>query len=291
MTGTTAQPNRVVERLLIGVDGSPTSIVAADWSAALARRLGAEIRLLDVLVRPFSEITPDDDQALRRHTGDTVTDDVASGAPGASAAGPITVAEDEPLGALCDAAESADLLVIGSRAREGFGRHGFFSFAHALAHHTPCPMLVVPPDPRPLSDSAHLLIGVDGSRANTTALGWARRLADQLGGRITAVFVTNPAYDTFDAAGSHGPEELEARHEAGDDPALTYLEAPGNDTASTLRRLASEREADLLVVGARSRHSLGGLLLGSTPDELLHEPGCPTVIIPHGFSIADGTAG
>ena len=290
MTTTTPQrdPSPLIHRVLVGVDGTDPSIAAADWAATLAQRLHAEVVLMDALTRPYSEIAPPVDNAIRRSEQAHVAHDVAGDASLAGA--DIEVLEGEPSDTLAYAAGDAELVVIGSKDTEGLGHHGWFSLAHSLAHRTPCPMLVVPHDARPLHSTPTLLVGVDGSDGNQQAFEWTRRLAQQLGASVTAAFVTDPMYDTFDSAGSYGPEEVAAREEVANAPEVAFTEAAGMHTAATLQELAADANADMLIVSARSRRSLDGLLLGRTPDELLHHPTCPTVIVPHGFTLGAAAA-
>ena len=290
MTTQTDRPEtaRRIQRILVGVDGSDPSVGAAEWAAALAQRINADVVLIDVLDRPYSEITPEVDRAFREEAQQEVAEDIAGDDPLADAE-IITAEDDDPPFTLAAAAKSADLMVIGSREREGRGSHGFFSLAHSLAHHVPCPMVVVPQGSPPVQAEPRIVIGVDGSKGNKVAFAWTLGLAASIGAHVTAVFVTDPIYDTFDAEGSYGPEEVAAEEEAGHVVSVTYTEVSGNDAAATLRQLVTDNSADLLVVGARSRHALGGLFLGKIPDQLLHQPNCPTVIVPHGFRNPSGT--
>lgn len=60
-------------------------------------------------------------------------------------AGPVTsrLVEASAVQALLDAAETADLLVVGSRGRGGFRTMVLGSVAHVVAGHSPCPVVVV----------------------------------------------------------------------------------------------------------------------------------------------------
>ncbi|MDA3645515.1 universal stress protein [Saccharopolyspora indica] len=53
------------------------------------------------------------------------------------------VANQHPVTALCRAAESAQLLVVGHRGRGGFTGLLLGSVAHGVLHHAPCPVAVV----------------------------------------------------------------------------------------------------------------------------------------------------
>jgi nucleotide-binding universal stress UspA family protein len=151
-------------------------------------------------------------------------------------------------------------------------------------------VVVVPSDTDPERPITNIIVGVDGSPSSTAALRWAVEyggpeatvhavgcveppsldstpaesaakeadLMDQVTGLVTAV------KSMVDEAGLE-VGELDARVEVG-------------DPREVLRQLAAN--ADLLVVGSRSRHGVSYLLLGSTASALLDHPVGPTVVVP-----------
>jgi nucleotide-binding universal stress UspA family protein len=56
-------------------------------------------------------------------------------------------------------------------------------------------------------------------------------------------------------------------------------EASGH-VAGRIADVAEEAGADLIVVGTRGRSALGGLVLGSVTQRLLHVAGCPVLAVP-----------
>ena len=51
----------------------------------------------------------------------------------------------DPAAALLDAARGAALVVVGSRGLGGFSSLLLGSVGHHVAHHAPCPVVVIPP--------------------------------------------------------------------------------------------------------------------------------------------------
>ena len=53
-----------------------------------------------------------------------------------------------------------------------------------------------------------------------------------------------------------------------------------SSAAHALADVAKEEHADLIVVGTRGHTALGGLLLGSVTQRLLHIAPCPVLAVP-----------
>jgi nucleotide-binding universal stress UspA family protein len=61
--------------------------------------------------------------------------------------------------------------------------------------------------------------------------------------------------------------------------ALAVADEPAVSVAETLARLASEREAQAIVVGAHGHGRVGQVLLGSTSRDLIRHATCPVVVV------------
>ena len=139
----------LTERIVVGIDGSPTARRALRWALDLARQNHAEVEVVHawqpaviggaftpVLVDPkvwndAAERTIDQAIAAEDTTGVDVTRTLSCG--GAA-------------GAILDAARDADLVVVGSRGLGGFAGMLLGSVSHQVAHHARCPVVVVRPD-------------------------------------------------------------------------------------------------------------------------------------------------
>lgn len=140
----TAEPRREV---VVGVDGSPAGAAAIDFAFAEAARRGATLRavharrsLLPRGVLGPAPALPRDGAERRllaealagrreRHPDVKVVEQIADG---------------HPVDLLRQAAQDADLLVVGSRGLGGIRGLVLGSVSHALLHHAECPVAVVP---------------------------------------------------------------------------------------------------------------------------------------------------
>jgi nucleotide-binding universal stress UspA family protein len=136
-----------MKHLVVGVDGSPNSDAALAWAArhvapggkitALTCRVPAPyaLELVPPPPLPFSELKAVVDQAVARtveSVGDVDAEIVSE------------VVDGDPRMALRDAAEQADLLVIGSRGHRGAAYLLVGSVTTSLVHHPTVPTVVVP---------------------------------------------------------------------------------------------------------------------------------------------------
>ena len=137
-----ASTDRHLQQILVGYDGSPESDVALDAARSMADPHGATIKVVSVLELqsvPPAEGMPEEwtsatqlaarSERQRLSEIEGVESDVLYG---------NTPHE------LAEAANEADLLVIGSRGEGRVGRLIDGSTANRLARHCPCPLLVLP---------------------------------------------------------------------------------------------------------------------------------------------------
>lgn len=139
----------MIRRVVVGVDGSPTSRAALRLAADIADRYGASLRAVETWeFTPMAALTGVEtdldelqraaqlrlDRVVREELGDE----------GAEAVERVALAE-APVPALLREGEEADLLVVGSRGLGGFKGLLVGSVSQQVTTHAPCPVLVVPP--------------------------------------------------------------------------------------------------------------------------------------------------
>lgn len=137
-------------KIVVGVDGSEGSRQALRWAFAEAKLRGGTLEAVTVWQYPITASlptfgamnTPDDFSTDAKNTLLAILAE-----EGITADAPVHVttliAEGNPARALLDAAEKADLLVVGSRGHGGFTGVLVGSISQQCVHHSTCPVVVV----------------------------------------------------------------------------------------------------------------------------------------------------
>jgi nucleotide-binding universal stress UspA family protein len=138
----------------------------------------------------------------------------------------------------------------------------------------------------------------DGSPAADEALAVARQLAADGGGELVAVHcveLTLPG-KAVGLYPIHADEEtLRAKIEqqvaevssAGLPATLQTTRASVGKAAQAIAEIAREQHGDVIVVGTRGHTAMGGLVLGSVTQRLLHIGGFPVLAVPANGARAD----
>lgn len=284
-------------RIVVGVDGSVAADRALRWAIDEAVLRDAEIELvLGYVLRghvpPFSttdrelaervmhDLVDRNADALRRVTWKTAVAPLL-GRPHADA--------------VLEAADDADLVVVGSRGLGGFKELVVGSTSYRVAAHATAPVAVV----RGGADSepwacVGIVVGVDGSRAAVRAVRWAVAEAVLRGVDVALVhgyFAPSAAL----LSGVATPEQIETERTRARTQAETVLDAVLADvdvpegvtvtpqvTAGTPAAaiLSHTTAAHLTVVGTRGHGGIRRAVVGSTSHQVLHHAPGPVVVVP-----------
>lgn len=135
-------------RIVVGVDGSASSVTALRWALAQARLTGGVVTAVTVWRFPYGyEWVPDDGagavafQAAAREQLDETLTTVRQEEPSVTVLPAVYFGQPGPV--LVAAARGADLLVVGNRGRGGFAGALLGSVSTHCVHHAPCPVLVI----------------------------------------------------------------------------------------------------------------------------------------------------
>jgi nucleotide-binding universal stress UspA family protein len=277
-----------VSRVVVGVDGSPGSVAALDWGAALARRWAADLEVVLAwqVMAPYMAPHPPMavvEQEADGHARATIEAMVAELPPGP--APEIRSVEAAAVPALLEAARGADLLVVGAHGSHGIAA-GIGSTATRCAVRNEVPTAVIPTEGEADPDGP-VVVGVDGSATGARALRLALRVAaaeDEIVAvnAWTVPAVTGPAVTAFDVglfeeAGQWALDDTVQALPAEDRGRITTRLRQGGPR-SVLREEAEA--ARLVVVGTEGHSTLLHRLLGSTVTYLLHHHPTPILVVP-----------
>ena len=137
--------------VVVGIDGSPGSMTALRFALEEARLRGTTLHVVAAWQFPAMEMAyaggastqvTDLSAELRTRAGQAIDDALAAIEVGDV---PVEqhVLEGHASGVLVDAGAGADLLVVGSRGLGGFARMLLGSVGLDVAHHAPCPTVIV----------------------------------------------------------------------------------------------------------------------------------------------------
>jgi nucleotide-binding universal stress UspA family protein len=268
-----------VNGIVAGYDGSSGSQEALDWAAWEARARGVVLTVCHACA-PGGAAAPGGPAAdLAWQYAERVVAGGVQHAQGQWAAGEVRplLVSGSPTSALCEVSESADMLVLGSRGRGGLAGLLLGSVSSQVAAHARGPVVVVRGHWRPVPGYAPrpVVVGADGSHACQAAVAFAFAEAALRDVPLLAVCAL------ADAPGILGGgylleadfEQALAKCEADHPEVVVRRQVVQGGPRSALLDAASG--AQLLVVGARGRGGLRGMMLGSVSLAVLHHAPCP----------------
>ena len=287
--------------LVCGVDDSPHAADVVAFARTLAERLGLRLRLVHS-VHPdgFLAGEPRRD-ALRR--GEALLD-----ALGATDGADERIVElGDPIELLLQALnEGAALGVVGSRGRGPARAALLGSVSNAIAHASPCPVIVVPPGAAiEIGDEPTIVVGIDGSAGADAAVEHAGTLAHALGGRLMAV-QARP-----DALVPHATSLMLGRQPFGgpiEDTRGATITVPRplaradvdvrigtrietGTVAARLAVVAAREPSAIIVVGTRGHGPVRSAVFGSVSTRLAASAPVPVMIVPDPDRPATGADG
>jgi nucleotide-binding universal stress UspA family protein len=140
-----------ITRVVVGIDGSDTAGRALEWALEEGRRHHATVEVVHAWAFPYGtgepsvavafDYTPLEDAA--RRTLDAAVE--SADTRGLPAPVTRTLAVGSAAASILQAAEDADLVVVGSRGLGGFKGLMLGSVSYHVAHHATCPVVVLPP--------------------------------------------------------------------------------------------------------------------------------------------------
>lgn len=176
-------------------------------------------------------------------------------------------------------ARAGDLVAIGSRGLDALDRFLLGSVSTQVLLHAPCSVLIVKEPPRPVR---RMVVAVDGSRASETAVRFVLQdLLPQWQLRNTEIVLVHAMpllkYPEVKEAG----KRLFKRYadklvQAG----FTVTEAPRlGRPADEIITVAKQKQADLIVMGAKGLGAVGRFFLGSVSTKVAQHSSCSVLVV------------
>ena len=291
--------------IVVGVDGSDTSLAAARWATVFAEKLGLPLQLVhsSPAPGPMPDIALDPTELAERHRAyraellSTAETALRRHAPGVEL---TTLAKTEaPATGILEAAEHAALIVLGATGAGSVERWLLGSTALRVTHSARCPVAVWRGDTaNPAPDDRPIVVGADGSPLSAAATRLAFEWARLLSVPVTAVRAWSEGTAIGDsvptALALMGPTAMVVDRDAiarSESETLSKIVAPfrkdfpdveveqrscrGSAARELLRALD---DAQLAIVGSKGWGRLRGALMGSTSQNLLHRADRPIVV-------------
>ncbi|QLY28588.1 universal stress protein [Nocardia huaxiensis] len=274
--------------VVVGVDGSGTSLNAVRWAAYAAERLHTP--LVIACAPPFfthrtmDARTPESNPPSRWHriaesTADHAAALVRTYAPELPVATETT--PEAPDLALISRSAQARLLVVG--AQTAWDNRVVGPTTMAVARHAHCPVVVWRGVAgRPIPRRSPVAVGVDGTPLSTGALELGFELADAFGVSLLAVHARPHRIAPVGRQYDHAETEQNVPTDALAPYRTKYPHVEATEVTVTgvpaTMLAAMGRDAQLLVVGTRARNAATAALFGSTSRDLLHHAPCPVLL-------------
>ena len=291
----------MIRRVLVTLDGSAFAEAALPPAAALARKTGAEIRLLVAHDPMWAFADPETQAGARARALEYLA--LKQEAIGATDLHATLVLRDGQVvrTILEEAAErNADLIVMATHGRGPVSRFWLGSVADQCVRRSHRPVLLLrPPEDASLVDERgwsvrRVVIPVDGSQLAETALDAGLAMADCFGAPIDLLRVVGrvelPATPFLPEAVAMSSEIFEAERVAAEE----YLEQlseklRSSGTESSKRVVIADRVAhavlehagnDLIVIATHARLGVNRAVLGSVADQVVRGATGPVLVVP-----------
>lgn len=284
--------------LVVGIDGSDSSLDAVDWAVAEAVRRALPVRLVHgSLWERYERRRPDFSTASRpghvmaEQMVGSALERVAKLAPELEVS--TTLAADDPAAALLREGRNATAVVLGTRGRGAISGSLLGSTGLRVAAAASCPVVVVRGEPAAVrGEFGRVAVGVGAPGESSAAVEFAFSTAQAREADLLAVHAWHRGLRELPETGHLSGDGSDADAYEAERALGAALLAPGQAHPKvTVHTLLPEGRAhhalidattasDLVVVGARRPRGGIGMQLGPVNHAVLHHAACPVAVVP-----------
>lgn len=295
----------MLQRILVGLDGSPLAETVLPYVRTLSKGLRAEVTLFHVVHVPEelrkAERHPTLEQLIQRAEPQALDYlrkmEQQLTSVGVKARSVVDVGDAAVEIVEYADRERMDLIALATHGRSGVQRWLYGSVAETVLHTTRTPVLLIRPteertvQPHELN---RILVPLDGSPLAEAVLPLAETLAAAFTVPIVLLRAVEPIYiftEPTTGGGAAYPDILEALEEA----AQGYLNErtadlrskgfsvttviPTGSPAIEIGEYAQEHPGSLVVMATHGRTGIAGVLLGSVARRVLRQAGAPILLV------------
>ncbi|MFE1907923.1 universal stress protein [Streptomyces gardneri] len=280
--------------IVVGLDGTEQAKAAAEWAAVEALLRGTAVHLVHarepVPEAALSLLKWETEEPWAREMMARTAGELRERHPGVSVTSQELAAG--PVPGLVAAAEEGDLLVLGSRALGTVAGYLLGSVGLTVAGVVGRPVVLVRAVSATSTPQGPVVVGADVRRPVDSVLGFAFEEAARRHTQVLVVYVEQlPLHAAMgpamvpDLRLSLVPEIKSSMEDMLEPWRAKYpdVEAVARVAVGSagLELVAAAREASLVVVGRRTRHSTLGAHIGSVAHAVLHHSPVPVALVPH----------
>ena len=272
-------------RILCAVDASPPAAAAFEQALAMSARRAAQL----VIVHAVSKDTAYSWGAVERVAALAT---LRERAEALNVPVRVRVQQGDTAGVILlhARAQAPDLIVLGSYEPVGFARFRFRSIADRVVKGAACPVLLVPAATTHVTPAFRRVVcAIDLSSRSPTMITTVSRFAED-SGRMTFLHVLGDSerrhYGRFavpelaDATTRDARQRLHSLLDPRDFQSEVLVTVSSKSVEDEILRVASEMEADLIVLGATRRAGVRRRFLGSTALRVSRRSPLPILVLP-----------
>jgi len=281
--------SRGFHRILLATDGTPQAEAAAHLATTLAESAGSQIRVVHCCNMDVHHRHGVSDVEMRGEAEKLIADTVDRlRAVGLEADGDLLDAPSANIGtAIAEAARNfvADLVVVGTRGLSDLRSMLEHGVSNQVLTSVSCPVLLVREESASaLHEPSRVLLAIAGGNDIGPAVRAATAAASTAGSKVLVTHVVQAMFGAHGIAYVESEEEIQTTIETAaamlKDLGVTTetrVAAPG-PVARTIAHIASEWQADVIVMGSSRLGNLGSIVLGSVTHDLLTETRRPVLV-------------